>query len=300
MNDNDGANETFVDVENNEDTNEEQELQRTEEDEGASTEDNMNYPARTEVPQMTTRSGRVVRRTQRLQESSILPKLRSFIVLAHHVTNTLARLHDNSLNELCQLFAYPASMADTDTMYLHEAMRQEDKEEFLKAMVKEIEDHTSRGHWRITSRQEMKERNYKFKPIAAIWSFKRKRNPFGDITKYKARLCCHGGQTVKGVHYEETFSPVVAWSTVRMLLTLSEVYRWHARQIDFVLAFPQAKVKTDVYMQVPEKFKVEHGRLTLDQNAPHPSKQDSVVKLIKMFMVLRMQARLGWITFPVV
>jgi len=116
----------------------------------------------------------------------------------------------------------------------------------------------------------------------AIWSFKRKRNPFGEITKYKARLCCHGGQTIKGVHYDESFSPVVAWSTVRLMLTLSEVYGWHARQIDFVLAFPQAKVKTDIYMNVPEKFRVDSkGAMILDEKAPHPSKQDSCVKLIQ-------------------
>jgi Reverse transcriptase (RNA-dependent DNA polymerase) len=116
----------------------------------------------------------------------------------------------------------------------------------------------------------------------AIWSFKRKQNPFGEITKYKARLCCHGGQTLKGFHYEETFSPVVAWATVCVLLTLSEVFGWHARQIDFVLTFPQAEVKTDVYMHIPEKFRVNDAKqLVLDKEAPHPSKQQNVVKLIK-------------------
>ncbi len=83
-----------------------------------------------------------------------------------------------------------------------------------------------------------------------IWSFKRKRNPFGKITKYKERFCCHGGQTIKGVHYDNTFSPVVSWSRVRFMLTLSEVFGWHARQTNFVLAFPEADVKTDIYMQV--------------------------------------------------
>jgi Reverse transcriptase (RNA-dependent DNA polymerase) len=74
----------------------------------------------------------------------------------------------------------------------------------------------------------------------------------------------------------------VAWSTVRMLLTLSEIHGWHARQINFVLAFPQAKVKTDVYMQIPEKFNVnDQNQLYLDKNAQHPTKQDLVVKLIK-------------------
>jgi len=212
-----------------------------------------------------------------------------------HVTAVLGRLDDNSLNELCRFVAFPASLADEDTMYLSEAMKQEDKDKFLEAMIKEINDHTSRGHWRITTKDEMREKGYQHKPIMAIWSFKRKRNPFGDIVKYKARLCCHGGQTIRGVHYEETFSPVVAWSTVRLMLTLSEVYGWHARQIDFVLAFPQADVKTDIYMHVPEKFRVNHGKLVLDEQAPHPSKQNSVVKLIKNIYGLA-DASLTWHT----
>jgi len=241
----------------------------------------------------TTRSGRRIRRTTRLQESEILPLLTSFVSVVNHVTAVLARLDDNSLNELCKLMAFPASLADEDTMYLNEALKQTDKDKFLEAMIKEINDHTSRGHWRITTREEMRAKGYKHKPIMAIWSFKRKRNPFGEITKYKARLCCHGGQTIKGVHYEETFSPVVAWSTVRLMFTLSEVYNWHARQIDFVLAFPQADVRTDIYMHVPEKFKVNNGELTLDENAPHPSKQANVVKLIKNIYGLA-DASLTW------
>ena len=41
----------------------------------------------------------------------------------------------------------------------------------------------------------------------------------------------------------------------QFLLKLSLVNNWHARQIDFVLAYPQAKVSNDVYMLPPEKFK---------------------------------------------
>ena len=241
----------------------------------------------------TTRSGRRVKLTTRLQESELLPKLQSFVGIVHHVVAVLAKLDDNSLNELCRLVSFPASLADNDTMYLTQALKQEDKDKFLEAMVQEIHDHTSRGHWRITTKDEMRKRGYEHRPIMAIWSFKRKRNPFGQITKYKARLCCHGGQTIKGVHYEDTFSPVVAWSTVRFMLTLSEVYNWHARQIDFVLAFPQADVKTDIYMNVPEKFRVDNGKLVLDEQAPHPAKQGNVLKLIKNIYGLA-DASLTW------
>ena len=80
-------------------------------------------------------------------------------------------------------------------------------------------------------------------------------------------------QTLKGVHYEESFSPVVSWSTIRMMLTLASIHDWHARQIDFVLAFPQAKVRTDIYMHVPEKFEVKKKKMVLNEQAKHHTKK---------------------------
>jgi hypothetical protein len=78
----------------------------------------------------------------------------------------------------------------------------------------------------------------------AVWSFKQKRTPFDIITKYKAHLCAHGGQTQQGVHYEGLYSPVVSWTTVRLLLTLALIHGWYTRQIDFILAYPQADTHT--------------------------------------------------------
>jgi hypothetical protein len=121
------------------------------------------------------------------------------------------------------IFVYPASITDNNTMYMNEALQQDDRAEFLKAMVKDVDDHTGRGHWRIMMKDEMRKNNSTYRPIMAVWLFKRKRNPMGEITKYKARMYCHGGQTVKEVHSEDTFSPVVAWSTVRLMLKLSTV-----------------------------------------------------------------------------
>jgi hypothetical protein len=37
-------------------------------------------------------------------------------------------------------------------MYLKEAMRQPDREKFIEAMKKEINDHTDNKHWRIVHR----------------------------------------------------------------------------------------------------------------------------------------------------
>jgi len=80
---------------------------------------------------------------------------------------------------------------------------------------------------------------------------KRKRNPSGEIIKWKERLCAHGGMQTKGVNYLETYSPVMSWTTVRLILILSLIMGWHVRLLDFVMAYPQADIKTDIFMRVP-------------------------------------------------
>ena len=114
-----------------------------------------------------------------------------------------------------------------------------------------------------------------------VWLMKCKRNPVGEIVKYKARFCAHGGQTKEGVHYTNTFAPVITWTMIHFLLILSLVHNWHTRQIDFVLAYPQAKVSHDLYMLVPDKFKVQNGKLQMDQAAPPPWQQKYKMKLLQ-------------------
>jgi hypothetical protein len=42
-----------------------------------------------------------------------------------------------------------AASSDPDIMYLHEAMKQDDKKEFVQAMVDEVTTHTEKGQWKI-------------------------------------------------------------------------------------------------------------------------------------------------------
>ena len=168
---------------------------------------------------------------------------------------------------------YAMTQADPDTMTLKEAMAEPHADKFLDAMIKEIQDHVQRKHWRLVSDKQMRKSGHKGKPIIGVWSMKCKSNPVGEIIKYKARFCAHGGQTQEGVHYTNTFAPVVTWTTIRFLLILSLVHGWHTRQIDFVLAYPPAKVSHDLYMLVPDKFKVQDNKLVMDQDAPPPWKQ---------------------------
>jgi hypothetical protein len=250
-------------------------------------------------PTFKTRSGRTVKVSDTFLDSrernagSINPGYKTNIAMVLFAAVSRLMLPDMTFNEIHPM-AYAASVADNDTMNFSAAMKQPDKAEFIEAMEKEISDHVGRKHWQIYTRQQMRDTGYKGRVIMAIWSFKRKRNPFGVITKYKARLCAHGGQTEKGIHYEESYSPVVSWPTVRLMLTLAHVFDWKTRQIDFVLAYPQADIKTDVFMEVPNKFEVgKSGQLFRNEGAPAPKDQPHVLKLEKNVYGLK-DAGLTW------
>ena len=92
------------------------------------------------------------------------------------------------------------------------------------------------------------------KTIRAIWSFKRKRFPDGRLNKHKARICAHGGMQQWGENYWETYSPVVNMISVKLLLVIAKLHGHISKSIDFVLAFPQAELDEDIWMELPLGF----------------------------------------------
>ena len=89
-----------------------------------------------------------------------------------------------------------------------------------------------------------------------VWSMRRKRKiKTQEVYKWKARLNVHGGQQVHGVHYWDTYAPVVTWQTVRLFLILSLILGWQSRQLDFVMAYPQAPTEMPLYMHLPQGYR---------------------------------------------
>ena len=144
---------------------------------------------------------------------------------------------------------------DPDTMYLHEAMKEPDREKFKEAMQREVDDQMNNGNFSIMKRIDVP----RDKPILpAVWQMKRKRDiKTRQVKKYKARLNIDGSRMKAGVHYDQTYAPVASWNSVRMLLALASIHGWHTKQIDYVLAFPQALVERDIYMEIPKGFEIK-------------------------------------------
>ena len=112
-------------------------------------------------------------------------------------------------------FALLAGKENNESYTFKEMLRQPDAADFVQAMIKETDDHETRGHWEVIPRWEKPKGE---KTVMGIWSFKRKRFPDGRLNKHKARLCAHGGMQTWGVNYWETYAPTVNWISVRFLL----------------------------------------------------------------------------------
>ena len=96
------------------------------------------------------------------------------------------------------LMAYKAT-SDPDTMYLHEAMKEPDGGEFVKAMEKEVTDQMENGNFSIIPKILVPKWE---KILPTVWQMKRKRDiKTRQIKKYKARLHIDGSRMEKGIHY---------------------------------------------------------------------------------------------------
>ena len=149
------------------------------------------------------------------------------------------RIQDD-LNDPIAFFA----STDGDTLHYGQAMTADDRENFKEAMDKEFTDHCERQHWDIVSVSDVSKDE---KVLECVWAMIRKRNILTkQVYKWKVRLDLHGGQQEFGVNYYDTYSPVVSWFTMRLILIHALIHKWHTRQIDFVMAYPQAKIENTI------------------------------------------------------
>ncbi|BBN67240.1 hypothetical protein Prudu_20S000300 [Prunus dulcis] len=81
-----------------------------------------------------------------------------------------------------------------------------------------------------------------------------KKNADGTISRYKARLVAQGFSQEYGLDYEETFSPVVRHTTVRLILGLAVNFQWELRQLDVKNAFLHGELQEEVFMKQPQGF----------------------------------------------
>jgi hypothetical protein len=144
--------------------------------------------------------------------------------------------------------------SDPDMPNFHEAMKGENTAEYVVAVKIEVKGLLNQKTCTTRPRSEAT------KVIKSTSVFKLKCLPDGTPSKIKARFCVQGDLQTEGVDYFEMYAPVIQWSTVRMLLTLTRREGWATRKFDYINAFAQAEMGETVYVEPPRLFGPKSGK----------------------------------------
>ncbi len=105
------------------------------------------------------------------------------------------------------------------------------------------------------------------------WVFRVKLNADGTIDKAKARLTVRGFTQQQGKDYDETESPTLAYSTLRLYLSYAATFDYDVLQLDVETAFLNAPVHHDIYIKPPPGYTATAGKVLKLKKSLYGTKQ---------------------------
>ena len=74
------------------------------------------------------------------------------------------------------------------------------------------------------------------------------------LKKYKVRFVARGFTQKEGIDYDETFSLVTRYTTIRTIISLDAIFGWKLHQMDVKTTFLNDKIDEEVYIEQLEGF----------------------------------------------
>lgn len=153
---------------------------------------------------------------------------------------------------------YEANVIEYNTpLTFQEAVTGPDCDQWKQAVKEELEAHQKNNTWIIQQRKDDQ------KLIDSKWVFKIIRDTKGEICRHKTRLCARGFQQQPGLDYKETFSPVVRYDSLRVMLALTAAKNLELAQFDVQTAFLHGKLEEEIWMKIPEGLDVRGEKANL-------------------------------------
>lgn len=163
-------------------------------------------------------------------------------------------------------------LTEQDPKSVAEAMNSKSAKYWEEAMKEEIENLRRNKTWDLVGKPNDKN------IVGCKWVFVTKKKLNGELERHKARLVAQGFSQKQYVDYNETFSPVVRHSAIRMLFAVAAQKQYLVHHIDIVSAYLNGVLEDEVFMRQPENF--------VDERYP-----DKVCKLKKSIYGLKQAGR---------
>ena len=132
-----------------------------------------------------------------------------------------------------------------------EAKNSTEAAQWASAIQDELQAHEENSTWKLEKRTP------EMKLIDSKWIFRVKKDADGKLHRFKARLCARGFMQRRGIDFNETFSPVVRYDSLRILLAIITSKNLEVMQFDVQTAFLYGKLEETIFMQIPEGLKIE-------------------------------------------
>src|SRR6266446_2037415 len=130
-----------------------------------------------------------------------------------------------------------------DLLTFQEAMRSSFADDWQDTCQYEIDALAKNGTWMLTDLPAGR------KAVRSKWVFKCKADG-----RFHARLVAKGFTQIQGIDYDETFSPVARFESLRPLLALAALEDWEIHQMDVKSAFLNGLLDEEIYMEQPQGF----------------------------------------------
>jgi hypothetical protein len=96
--------------------------------------------------------------------------------------------------------------------------------------------------------------------VTSKWIYKIKHAVDGSVEKCKARFVARGFSQVEGIDYEETFSPVARYTSIRTIISLATSMGWRLHQMDVKTTFLNGEIEEEVYIKQPDGFVIHEQK----------------------------------------
>lgn len=128
-----------------------------------------------------------------------------------------------------------------------------DREKWQEAIDAELNALKKNGTWSLVKPEPSM---VNINLVDSKWIFKIKKEP-GGKKRYKARLVARGFTQRHGLDFNETFSPVIRHSTLRLLFAFAVENDLSIDQMDVVTAFLNGDLTEQVYMKQPKLCEIK-------------------------------------------